>query len=294
MRVVKEDANAKINLYLDVVSLRDDGFHGIKSIMHSVSFCDKLTVKYSPSKVTNIRLFISGNKYLPTDAKNLAYRAARLFLDKSGISADIEIHIEKKIPVAAGLAGGSADAAAVLRAMNRLSGRIFSDKAILEMGAELGSDIPFCIQRKTALCEGRGEIMMNLMVSPNAHFVIACPSVHISTPSAYHRLDELYSSFDGSIKSQGEEHFDILEKGLKQGKIAPQGIFNIFETAVLPISEKSVEIKKLLLESGASASLMSGSGPSVFGIFDDKATAEAAAELLKSHGINAHYAYSVN
>ena len=148
MTVVKELAHAKVNLYLDVISRREDGFHDIKTVMHSISLADTITVSLSASKETSVRLQIVGNRHLPTDMKNLAVRAALLYLEKSGINASVEIKLEKCIPVAAGLAGGSSDAAAVLRAMNRLCGKMFSEKALYSMAAELGSDVPYCIYGK--------------------------------------------------------------------------------------------------------------------------------------------------
>ena len=138
MRAVKERANAKINLYLDVISKRDDGFHDIKTVMHSISLADEVTVIYRPSAVTSIRLSLKGNRFLPIDERNLAYKAAKLFLDSASLMADIEIRLEKRIPVSAGLAGGSTDAAATLRAMNKLFGKLFTDRALYKMAAEHG------------------------------------------------------------------------------------------------------------------------------------------------------------
>lgn len=293
MKILKEKANAKINLYLDVVSLRKDGFHDIKSVMHTVSLCDEITLKYVPSKTGYVKLFVAGNKYLPTDSKNLAYRAAALFMERASITAGIEISMKKSIPVAAGLAGGSSDAAAVLRAMNKAFGRIFSEKALAALGAELGSDIPFCLYGKTALCEGRGEIMTKLPDTLKLHFVIATTSEHVSTPTAYKRLDEVYSNFDGSVITDSQSRYSNLLFDMRNGILTEKSLYNVFEAAVLPICPRAEEIKKALLDLGAKASLMSGSGPSVFGVFYDEASALAAKETLKAKGINAHYAYSI-
>ena len=142
MQVIKEKACAKVNLYLDVIARREDGFHDIKTVMHSVSLCDEVTVSYSPSQKTQVRISVQGNQYIPTDARNLAVRAASLYLEKAQLSADITIALKKHIPVAAGLAGGSSDAAAVLRACNRIFGRLFTERALAKMAAELGSDVP--------------------------------------------------------------------------------------------------------------------------------------------------------
>jgi 4-diphosphocytidyl-2-C-methyl-D-erythritol kinase len=293
MRIQKERANAKINLYLDVVSQREDRFHDIKSIMHTVSLCDEITVKYTPAKITNIRLFVEGNRFLPSDSRNLAYRAAALYLERASLTANIEISMRKKIPVAAGLAGGSADAAAVLKAMNKIFGKLFSDKALASIASELGSDIPFCLYGKTALCEGRGEIMTKLPDTLKMHFVIAVGGEHVSTPTAYKRLDEIYSNFDGSVKTGGDSHYTRLLSDMKLGTLSEEGLFNAFEPAVLPICPNAEKIKATLKELGAIATLMSGSGPSVFGAFTDEISARLAEEKLRQNGINAHYAYSI-
>ena len=293
MRIQKEKANAKINLYLDVVSLREDGFHDIKSIMHTVSLCDEISVKYIPSKSTYIKLFIAGNRFLPTDSKNLAHRAAALFLEKASLTAGIEITMRKNIPVAAGLAGGSADAAAVLKAMNKIFGKLFSDKALASIASELGSDIPFCLYGKTALCEGRGEIMTKLPDSLKMHFVIAVGNEHVSTPAAYRRLDEAFSNFDGSVKTGGDAHYARLLSDMKCGTLTQEALFNVFEPAVLPICPNAEKIKLMLKEEGAIATLMSGSGPSVFGVFSNEEAARLAQKKLRDAGVNAHYAYSI-
>ncbi len=291
MRTQKEFANAKINLYLDVVARRDDGFHDIKSVMHSVSLCDDIVVKYTPSSITSIKIFVSGCKYLPCDARNLAYKAALLFLERAKLTASLEIKIEKRIPVAAGLAGGSADAAAVLRAMNKIFGRLFAERALMSMAAELGSDVPFCLQKKTALCEGRGEVMTKLDADVFCHFVIATPNEFVSTPQAYKKLDEIYSDFDGTKPTGGENSFLEFSKELMSGNLCGKTLFNIFERAVFPMCPGAEMIKNKLVELGAHA-LMSGSGPSVFGIFPDKETAISAAKKLSEENINVVYAHS--
>ena len=291
MRAVKEKANAKINLFLDVIALRDDGFHDIKTVMHSVSLCDEITVSYMPSAVTKIKMQLAGNRYLPIDEKNLAVRAARLYLEMAHKTALIEIKLDKRIPVAAGLAGGSSDAAATLRAMNRLFGKLFTERALFKMAAKLGSDVPYCLYGKTALCEGRGEIITKLPDTVRLNAVIAIANERVSTPTAYGSLDEMYSSFDGSISSLGDCYYAELLKSLESGSFANNALFNIFEGAVLPMCPKAAGIKKRMYELGATAALMSGSGPSVFGIFENEAKAKVACESLRSEKI---MAYSVN
>ncbi len=293
MTAVKEKAYAKINLFLDVLSKREDGFHDIKTIMHTVSLCDDITVFYTPSDKTNIRITLGGNKFLPSDSRNLAYCAAALYLERSGVSANIEIKLVKRIPIAAGLAGGSADAAAVLRALNRINHRRFSDRALAEMASELGSDVPYCLFGKTALCEGRGENMTRLRDVSLGHFVIAVANEYVSTPKAYGSLDKVFSDFDGTAPTGGDVRYPIIKAAVDNGNIDPDGLFNAFEAAVLPECPGASAIKVRLLELGALASLMSGSGPSVFGVFASAAKAEAARDRLLADGVTAFAACSV-
>ena len=293
MRAVKEKANAKINLYLDVISKREDGFHDIKTVMHSVSLSDEVTVIYSPSDTQNIRISLKGNRFLPTDDKNLAYKAAKLYLDSAAMGADIDIILDKHIPIAAGLAGGSSDAAATLRAMNKLFDKMFSEKALFKMAEKIGSDVPYCLYGKTALCEGRGEIITKLPDTLKLNVVIAVANEYVSTPMAYSELDGLYSSFDGSVKTGGESNFESLMQSLATGKLSFNNMFNIFESAVLPKCPGAAAIKKRLIELGADATLMSGSGPSVFGLFENEDEAQKALKYLQIENINAYFAKSV-
>ncbi len=293
MRAVKEKANAKINLYLDVISKRKDGFHDIKSVMHSVSLFDEITVTYLPSQERSVKLLANGEKFLPTDDKNIAVKAANLFMERAGLTASIEIKLEKRIPIAAGLAGGSTDAAATLRAMNKIFGKIFSNSALSEMAAELGSDVPYCLAGKTAICEGRGEILTRLSDSLRLYCVIAIANEHVATPTAYSALDNMYSEFNGSVKTESEKYYDELLLWLKTGEKPKSGLYNIFESAVLPACPGAADIKKRLLELGAEYSLMSGSGPSVFASFKTEADAKRACDAIKEDGITAFYAMSV-
>ena len=293
MTVVKENANAKINLYLDVISRRDDGFHDIKTVMHSISLSDVLTVSFASSRETNIRISLKGNRHLPTDGKNLAFKAADLFLKKAGIKAIVDIKLEKHIPIAAGLAGGSSDAAAVLRALNRICGKMFTERALYSMALELGSDVPYCLYGKTALCEGRGEVITKLPDKLKLCVVVAVGNEHMSTPIAYNSLDEHYSFFDGSVPTGGEEYLNALLSSINDGNLRVSSLFNVFENAVLPLCAGAQRIKVRLLELGASASLMSGSGPSVFGVFSDIESAKNACLQLRAENVLAYYAVSV-
>ncbi len=292
MTSCKEYAYAKINLYLDVLSKRDDGFHEVKTVMHSLSLCDELTVSLSPSNSRGIHITVSGDTRLPTDSRNLAYRAAELFLDSILLDAQVSIKLKKNIPIAAGLAGGSSDAAAVLRAMNRLAGRPLTGKRLLSLASALGSDVPYCLLGGTAICLGRGEHISRL---PGAflHAVVAISDEHISTPAAYAGLDELYSDFTGCRDQHPDRLYDALAASLSDGASELPELYNIFENVILPICPKAEQIKAKLSSMGATHTLMSGSGPSVFGIFGTESAARAAAEALLRDGFRAHYAHSV-
>ena len=293
MRAVKEKAYAKINLYLDVVSRREDGFHDIKTVMHSISLCDEVTVSYSPSSVTSVKIAVKGGSFLPTDDKNLAVRAAKLYLATAAKTANIEIKLEKRIPVAAGLAGGSSDAAATLRAMNKLFNKIFTERALYKMAEQIGSDVPYCLYGKTALCEGRGELITKLPDVLSLNVVVAIANERVSTPAAYGTLDGMFSSFDGSIKTGGEEIYADFIRAMTSGEIRHNALFNVFEKAVLPDCPKATAIKNRLMQLGAKAALMSGSGPSVFGIFETEEQAMLACSELRKEKITAYSASSV-
>ncbi len=290
MKTVKEKANAKINLYLDVLSKREDGFHDIRTVMHSLSFGDTVTVSVVPASETTVTMSVVGNRFLPTDGRNLAARAAYLFHQRAKINAGVTITLVKRIPVAAGLAGGSSDAAAVLRALNKLYGRLFAIPALNEIAAELGSDVVYCLYGRCALCEGRGEIMTRLNVRIPGYVVIAIGNEHMSTPTAYKALDTIYSDFDGTRPTGGEEHFRHLMPSLREGKIAPDGLFNVFEEAILPLCPTAASIRARLIELGARGAMMSGSGPSVFGIFDTLDGAVAACMALRKEKCRAYHA----
>ncbi len=292
MRAVKEQAYAKINLYLDVVSRRDDGFHEIKTVMHTVSLCDEITVILNSVGKRSIRLSIDGGRRLPTDAKNIAYAAATLFLDTIGVDADVTVKLKKRIPVAAGLAGGSADAAATLRALNRLFGRVLGERRLLELAAELGSDVPFCLIGGTQLCEGRGERMTRLPDRMDLSVVVAVAGEHVSTPAAYSALDRTYSDFDGSVDTDSGDRLGVLLDGIARGELSKEPLYNIFESVVLPECPGALSIRERLIDLGATHAMMSGSGPSVFGVFKSDADAQRACKELSAQGITAFAAKS--
>lgn len=307
-----EFAYAKINLFLDVTGKRADGFHEIKSIMQTITLADEIFIDVSGCDKTKLELFLTVSEELlaigvnqtsfGSDEDNLAIKAARLYLERAGISAHVSIKLHKKIPVAAGLAGGSADAAATLRALNEIF-KSFTEEELSTLGAELGSDVPFCILGGTALCTGRGEQTVRLSYTPELDIVVAIGKKKISTPNAYSALDEAYSNFDGTVKSPGDELLKSNGNGtdasreLREHLMPADGeescIFNIFESSGVPELCEVDRIKNKLRSLGAAATLMSGSGPSVFGIFNTKTEAENAALELSKLGIFASTARTI-
>ena len=295
MTVVKEKAFAKINLYLDVTSKRDDGFHDVRTVMHSVSLCDDVTVALDNKRQgQDLYMIVDGNRRLPRDSRNIAYEAARVFLERAAITATITLKLKKRIPVAAGLAGGSSDAAAVLRALNKLFKRPLSERALLELAAGLGSDVPYCLLGGTALCEGRGEKMQELTCKKKLYTVIALTGgEYVSTPRAYSTLDEMFDNFSAGAKDANGARFEELMSFVGGGEYPETGLFNIFEDAVLPECPGAAMIRAKMLELGAYGALMSGSGPSVFGLFDSAESAKRAEAALREIGCRAYFAESV-
>ena len=293
MASVKEYAYAKVNLYLDVLSKREDGFHDVKTVMHTVSLADEVTVTVKPSATARVALCVVGHSKLPTDSRNLAVKAAELFLSSTLISAEVNIRLVKNIPVAAGLAGGSTDAAAVLRALNKAFKKPLTEKRLLALASELGSDVPYCLLGGTALCYGRGELIERLPERLRLNVVVAVADEYVSTPTAYAELDRIYSDFNEPRSDDHNTAFDAIMSAVTVGTLSDTKLFNVFEKAILPICSKAESVKMKMLELGATHALMSGSGPSVYGIFPDEATAVAAEKYLKEHGLRAYYALSV-
>ena len=282
---VSVPAYAKINLFLDISSRRENGYHNIVSYMHSVSLCDTVTVSFTSSDVKTISVTCS-NSELPVNEDNLVYKAAKLH----PICGEIKIHIEKRIPISAGLAGGSADAAATMKALDMLSDAPLGTDELCRIGATLGADIPFCIKGGACIAEGIGEILNETQFMPNYPIVIAKKGDGMSTPAAYRELDQKFENFVGY--SVNNEYLSALINSF--GKDIDQycdNLFNIFETVVEPQRPFVTEIKGIMKKQNAAGSMMSGSGTSVFGIFKNEADAEAAVSALKDIGAEAHLCY---
>lgn len=263
-------APAKLNLSLDVTGRRDDGYHTLRTVMQSIDWCDTVTVDFANDG--EIHLTCDGG--IPADEKNIAYRAAVLFREAIGVTDGYTIDVCKSIPSQAGMAGGSADGAAVLRGLNRLHGEPLAEEALLSLGARLGADVPFCLLGGTALATGIGTDLSPLPALPSCYFVVVKPEGGVSTPEAYRLLDSASTLFHPDVDAQ----CDAIRCGDLDGVIACMG--NSFEAPLaLP---HTVAIVAALKEHGAEAALLTGSGSATFGLFKDKVTAESAAAALQA------------
>lgn len=277
MQGTTESAYAKVNLFLGITEKRSDGFHEISSVMHSMSLCDRLTVRIEKSVLPDIKLRVSPKSNIPEDSRNLVWRAAEAYLKHVNASLSVDLTLEKSIPSEAGLGGGSSDAAATLRALDRLLGYRLPSEELSAIAAELGSDVPFCLYGGTALCTGRGE-RLERIASPTLYAVICKGSESVSTPKAYGTLDRLYNDFrDPSLlPSQSAVEMACLCRSGDTALIAKH-LYNVFESAVYPACPEAMAQKEQLLSLGAEGALLSGSGSAVFGLFSDFRSAEAAA-----------------
>ena len=284
MNMLTVRANAKINLYLDVLSRRENGYHNIYSLMQTVSLCDLISVEYRPEEHTSIQLQGSGNDRMPLDCRNLAWRAAELFLRKVQRKGAVLIRIEKHIPMEAGLAGGSTDAAAVLRALNRLCGSPLSVGDLCELGAALGADVPFCIVGGCAITEGIGEKLTPNEPLSQCSIVVACMGEGVSTPWAYGKLDQIHDGFTSErCVDAGVRLAKMLEDRASAEVLCPS-LYNVFEEAVEPDRPAVTALKEAMNDCGALRSMMSGSGPSVFGVFRSEDDAASACERILQMG----------
>ena len=265
-------ALGKINLGLDVLGRRENGYHDVRMVMQTVYLYDRIIMK--KSKTPGIRLE-TNLYYLPVNENNLAYRAAKMLMDEFHIEEGVSIQLDKHIPVAAGMAGGSSNAAAVLFGMNRMFSLGLSQKELMERGVKLGADVPYCIMRGTVLAEGIGEILTPLSPMPKCYVLIAKPAISVSTKMVYEKLDS----------HEIEDHPDIdgILAGLKAGdlKKVAGSMGNVLERVTVDAYPVIDQIKKMMIKEGALNAMMSGSGPTVFGIFEEKATARKAADAIR-------------
>lgn len=275
MTTLYEGAFAKINLTLDVLGKRDDGYHDLKSIMQTISIRDDVEIDVDTGKPWVLHC---SNESIPTDERNLAWKAARVFFDRIGREPDgIEIRITKRIPVGSGLGGGSADAAAVLRALNRHYDNPLSILALAELGASIGSDVPFCTVCGTAMVEGRGEQTRKLPDMPDCCFVVCKPQFSCSTP-------ELYKELDAAVIGKRPNH-QAMESALLAGdlgKIA-ENICNVFDPVVTKDHLELNYIKSIFNSYGSVAQQMTGSGSAVFAIVTEFEFAAVICSMLKDN-----------
>ncbi|MBD5454901.1 MAG: 4-(cytidine 5'-diphospho)-2-C-methyl-D-erythritol kinase [Lachnospiraceae bacterium] len=273
-RIIRK-AYAKINLGLDVIRRRPDGYHEVKMIMQTVGIYDVLTFEKSKEGIS-ISL---DNEELPCDQGNLIYKAADLIMKEYGIREGVAVTLEKNIPIAAGMAGGSTDAAAVFHGMNELFSLSMSLQDMKRIGVKIGADVPYCIMGGTALSEGIGEILTPLPAPPNAYLLIAKPDINVSTKFVYENLHADTLKYHPDI--------DGMATALKEGDL--KGITdrmgNVLETVTAEEYPVIRQIKEEMLKSGAENSLMSGSGPTVFGIYKEKERAEEALKLISQLGL---------
>ena len=275
MREIKLKARAKINLGLDVVRKREDGYHEVRMIMQMINLYDKITMR----RITESEIRVTTNlPYLPVNEDNLVYRAAKLLMEEFKVTEGAEIELQKYIPVAAGMAGGSSDAAAVMVGVNRIFHLGLTKKQLMERGVKIGADVPFCIMRGTALAEGIGEVLTPLPAMPHCSLVIAKPKIHVSTKFVYGNLkaNELkeHPDIDGQVQA--------LREGSLEQLVAKMG--NVLETVTVPAYPVIDEIKKTMLKNDAMGAMMSGSGPTVFGVFEREERAQEVCRLLKKEG----------
>ncbi len=279
--VVRVRAHGKINLGLDVIRKREDGYHEVKMIMQSVGLYDGIEIRrLGRSKSKPGEISIETNlKYLPTNENNLAYKAAYLLMEEFGICEDVSIKIKKMIPVAAGMAGGSADAAAVFIGINKMFRLGLSKEQLMDRAVVLGADIPYCILGGTALAEGIGEKLTPIKSMPPCYVVLAKPAISVSTKLVYGNLcvDELeeHPDIDGIIEAINNDDFKLMASKLG----------NVLETVTLKEYPVIEEIKCMMKGLGATNAMMSGSGPTIFGLFEDIDIARNAYNALKEEEV---------
>ena len=275
MNRIQMKALAKVNLGLDVIRRREDGYHEVKMIMQTVRLYDRIILEKTQKGIsmeTNL-------SFLPVNEQNIAYRAAKMLMDEFHIQSGLHIKIDKHIPVAAGMAGGSTDGAAVLYGVNKIFELGLTKRQLMERGVKLGADVPYCIMRGTVLSEGIGEILTPVSSLPDCHILIAKPPVSVSTKHVYENLKldkiEKHPDIDGMIEALRMEDLHGVTQRME----------NVLETVTIPEHPEIQQIKDLMIKDGALNALMSGSGPTVFGIFDDREKGMRARDLLRKSSL---------
>jgi len=276
MKDISVKALAKINLGLDVVRKREDGYHEVRMVMQTIHLFDRLEISKNTSGEITMETNLS---FLPTNENNLVYKAAKLLQDEFAIKDGVHVWLHKYIPVAAGMAGGSTDAAAVLYGMNQIFDLGLTREELMERGVKIGADVPYCIMRGTALAEGIGEKLKRLPKVPECYVLVGKPGINVSTKTAYENLNLAgigkHPDIDGLIRDI--ECGDLYAMASKME--------NVFEPGIIRQYPVIGNIKELMEEKGALKAMMSGSGPTVFGIFDNRDKMAAAARSLRKSGL---------
>ena len=272
MESIRLKAMAKVNLGLDVVGKRPDGYHEVRMIMQNIKLFDQVFISKRKDNEIRIRTNLP---FLPVNENNIAYKAARMLQQEFHLEQGVDIELKKHIPVAAGMAGGSSDAAAVFYGMNRLFRLDLNRTELMERGVLLGADIPYCLLRGTALSEGIGEKLSSLPPLPPCHILIGKPGISVSTKFVYENLDlskiGRHPDIDGMVKALNHGDLNGISSRME----------NVLETVTVQKYPVIRQIKEAMLSQGALNALMSGSGPTVFGIFDDQGKAQRAYRILK-------------
>ena len=270
---IKLRAMAKINLALDVLRRRDDGYHEVRMVMQTVNIYDELAFE----KTDDGKIVITTNaEELPVNEDNLIYKSARLLLDEYGIDKGLKVSLKKNIPMAAGMAGGSTDAACTFKAVNELFELNLSKKELMERAVRIGADVPYCILGGTALSEGIGEVLTQIKSAPECSLLVAKPPIDVSTKFVYQNLklndDTVHPDIDAMLAAINDGDIEKVSKNLG----------NVLESVTVPNYPVISDIKKFMTDNGALGALMSGSGPTVFGIFNDKDKAKECYKRLNA------------
>ena len=270
---MKRKAYAKINIALDAIGKREDGYHLLRMIMQTVDIYDEIELKKNNTNKINVT---TDKYYLPTDEKNLAFKAAKLFKDTYGIKDGVDISIKKNIPVSAGMAGGSSDAATVLFLMNKVFNKNISKTSLEKLAVKIGADVPYCIDGGTALCEGIGEKITKLKPFKDKILIVVKPNFGVSTKDIYRDLDitkiHKHADIDGIIRCMGRDELYGVSTRMR----------NVLENVTIKKHRVIREIKDEMRNAGAVGTMMSGSGPTVFGFFEDMLVAQKAYDRMKS------------
>ena len=282
--MIVKKAYGKVNLGLDIIGRRSDGYHLVKMIMQSLDIYDTLTFEKQESGI-DITLAGEGGKGLSLGEDNLIYKAAACIIERTDYKGGIWITLDKNIPIAAGMAGGSSDCAAALKGVNELLEAGLSEEELREIGVTLGADVPYCVMGGTALSEGIGEELTRLTPLPECVFVVAKPLCSVSTAEAYGGYDRLVEMGRDIPHPDIDAQVKALMAGDLEGVVSNFG--NVLEYVTASLHPEIAELEKLMKESGAMNAMMSGSGPTVFGIYKDRVTAEESAEKIKKSGLAA-------